>query len=281
MFAGFISSYTAQMTSLLETVEARTGSPNSAIGFETKGGGSWEVWDRYLTLNGKPAYHIGNICNTCSFFFQRLEGANGSATAAGVCEQLESGLDSLTDGVMEAWAQALPEEDYVVCLFEVRPVLVAPGSGTDYFTHEQVELWGVDGFWGMPHHPRTEYYRLGAIPVGEGGRLFEFLIPMFPKSWLKVDEVARYTAALERGDRPTAVAIAILDVKQPAMWDGNPAVTEHWCLAHYLLDGHHKTFAAAQSGQPIRLLSFLAVGKGIADDAQIRTVLQALRHEAK
>jgi hypothetical protein len=268
------------MTSLLESRKAKSGSAGSAIGFETEGGGGWKVWDRYLTLEGKRAYHIGNVCNTCSFFFERLEGANSSVTATGVAEELRSGLASLTDAMVEAWGHVLPARDYVVCLFDVHPDLVVPGSETDYFTHEEVELWGVDGFWGMPHHPRTEYYRLGAAPVGERGRLFEFLVPMFPKSWLKADDVARYTSAIAQGARPTAVAISVLDVKQPAVWTGDPAVTEHWCLAHYLLDGHHKTFAAAQSGQPIRLLSFLAVSEGLSDEAQIRTVLQALRRHA-
>lgn len=268
------------MAALLASVEARLGSADSAVGFATEGGGNCEVWDRYLTLDGKKAYHIGNICNTCSFFFERLNGANRSVAAAEVADELVSGVASLADGVVEAWGRALPDGEYVACLFEACPTLVTPGSNADYFAQEQVDLWGVDGFWGMPHHPHTDYYRLGSAPVGKEGRVFQFLIPMFPKNWLEAEDIARYTAALGQGGKPTAVAISVLDVKQPAMWNDEPTVTEHWCLAHYLLDGHHKTFAAAQSGQPIRLLSFLAVKEGIAGEEQIREALEALRKDA-
>lgn len=268
------------MAALLESEEARLGSADSAIGFATEGGGNWEVWDRYLTLDGKKAYHIGNICNTCNFFFERLGGANRSVAAAEVADELASGVTSLTDGVVESWGRALPEGEYIACLFEARPALVAPGSDADYFAHEQIDLWGTDGFWGMAHHPRTEYYRLGSVPVGKEGRVFQFVIPMFPQNWLEAEDVVRFAAAFERGDRPTAVAISVLDVKQPAMWEGEPSVTEHWCLAHYLLDGHHKTFAAAQAGRPITLLSFLATAKGIADEKQIQSALEVLRRAA-
>ena len=96
------------MVVLLESADARLGSADSAVGFATEGGGNWEVWDRYLTLDGK-AYHIGNICNTCSFFFERLDGANRSVAVAEVADELASGVTSLADGVVEAWGRALPE----------------------------------------------------------------------------------------------------------------------------------------------------------------------------
>ena len=54
----------------------------SIIGFDTIGGGNWSEWDRYLTIAGKHAYHMGNICGTCQFFFERLNGANKSIAAA-------------------------------------------------------------------------------------------------------------------------------------------------------------------------------------------------------
>lgn len=34
------------------------------LGFTRTGGGYWAEWDRFLTFDGKPAYHIGNICNS-------------------------------------------------------------------------------------------------------------------------------------------------------------------------------------------------------------------------
>ena len=50
----------------------------SVLAFESTGDG----FDRFLTVKGKPAYHLGNVCGTCSFLFERLEGANQSISAA-------------------------------------------------------------------------------------------------------------------------------------------------------------------------------------------------------
>ena len=50
----------------------------------------------------------------------------------------------------------------------------------------------------------------------------------------------------------------------------------HWCLAHYLLDGHHKTFAASKAGRRLPLLSFLAIDKGIATPEQVERVEEIL-----
>ena len=36
-------------------------SSKSPITFETQGGGSQKVWDRFLCVEGKQAFHIGNI----------------------------------------------------------------------------------------------------------------------------------------------------------------------------------------------------------------------------
>jgi hypothetical protein len=41
----------------------------SPLGFSTEGGGAWKEWDRFITFEGKKAYHIGNVCGTCPFFF--------------------------------------------------------------------------------------------------------------------------------------------------------------------------------------------------------------------
>lgn len=228
-------------------------------------------------LDGRRAYHIGNICDTCSFFFERLEGANRSlGREEKLIAALHGGMSALCPETVEALGRFLPPDAYTACLLESTPVLVRPGDASDYFCREEIELWGVDSFWDLPHDPRTEYYRLGSRPIGERRMLHEFLVPMFPKRWLDAPRVAEYIAQLQRGDSPTALAVAVLDVKQPADWEGEPAVTEHWCLAHYLLDGHHKTCAAAQAGKPLTLLSFLATTQGVSSEEQCLAVIQAL-----
>jgi len=55
----------------------------------------------------------------------------------------------------------------------------------------------------------------------------------------------------------------VLDIKQPPIGMAS-AVTSHWCLAHYIIDGHHKILAASRSKRPVGLLSILALDRGIS-----------------
>ena len=235
------------------------------VSFETEGGASWKVWDRYLAIDGKTAFHIGNICGTCAFFFQRLEGANRSIDAPQVAAELNAGLTRLAPGVVDAWTLVVPNGTYRVLLQQVTPTLVKPGTPEDYFTKEAVELWGLDPFLGRPHHPQTEYYRLTSRPLPAERSLYEFLIPMFPRRGLKAERVAEYSDARAGTRAPTAVALSVLDTKEP-----------HWCLAHYLLDGHHKVFAASQTGRPLTLLSFLAMDHGTSSGEEVAELLEIL-----
>jgi hypothetical protein len=234
------------------------------------------VWDRYLTIEGKKAFHIGNVCGTCSFFFERMEGANQRVDASEVIERLNSGLTSLEPSVVGVLESLLPDGRYRVLLQEVRPKLVSPGEEGDYFVEEQVALWGVDRFWSMPHSPKTEYYRLATRVLPGARGLFEFLVPAFPNSWLRTQRLLEYFALLGKRGKPTAVAISVLDVKAPDEWTGVQEVTSHWCLAHYLLDGHHKVYAAALADRPLTLVSFLSAEQGISSPGQVDELLEIL-----
>lgn len=251
----------------------------SPLGFATKGGGSWEVWDRFITIDGKDAYHIGNICGTCSFFFQRCDGANKSLNPCELQEQLTTGLTRLTDAQATALSELLPDGDYEATLLRRIPHLVAPGESDDYFCREEPALWGIDGFWGLPHNPRTKYYRGADKPLGDGAYLYEFLIPMFPDSWCDAKRVSEFEGHLQEGRHPTALAISVLDIKQPANWDGDPSVTSHWCLAHYIIDGHHKILAASRSKRPVGLLSILALDRGISSAQEHAKLIAAQKVE--
>jgi hypothetical protein len=247
----------------------------SPLSFATRGGGSWEAWDRFITIDGKDAYHIGNICGTCSFFFRRCVGANKSLNPVDFQDQLSSGLTGLTDTQVSVLSELLPNGDYEASLLFRVPRLVTPGEEDDYFRREQPALWGIDGFWGLPHDPRTKYYRGADKPIADGARLFEFIIPMFPEGWLDPSRVLEFQARLQEGRRPTALAISVLDIKQPANWDGKQAVTSHWCLAHYVIDGHHKLFAASRAQRPVGLISMLALGRGVSSPEEHAKLITA------
>ncbi|WP_198348406.1 hypothetical protein [Plantactinospora sp. KBS50] len=40
-------------------------------------------------------------------------------------------------------------------------------------------------------------------------------------------------------------------------------------MAHFLLDGHHKTAAAAANKTPVRLLTFVSAGESLACDEEL------------
>jgi hypothetical protein len=173
-------------------------------------------------------------------------------------------------------AAALPAGDYRTLLVQCVPRRVVPSEPGDYFRDEQVALWGAKRIGGLPHYTKTEYYRTDPIGMTNSRALFEFIVPMFPESSLDGDAVHSYKASLAGGTIPTALALSVLDVKQPAEWEPDSEINEHWCLSHYLLDGHHKMLAASELGLPISILSFLAVEQGVSTREQIEELIQVL-----
>lgn len=156
-------------------------------------------------------------------------------------------------------------------LLSVQPRLVLPAHSGDYFSEEQVATWGLNGFWGLPEYPRTPYFRTFETAVDADAHLFEFIVPMVPPSWNDGARVGQFIERLERSSTPTAVAVSILDVCQPANEQGHDYYA-HWALTHFLLDGHHKMEAAAKSGKPLQLLSLLSVNASLATREQVTEV---------
>jgi hypothetical protein len=255
------------MSLLLSSHDVDVAEGSSPLGFETAGGGSWPKWHRYLTLDGKRAYELGNICSTCTFFFQRMEGANKKVEIGDLVDRLANGLAADDLATTQKLSAMIPTGHYHVHFTEFTPVAVTLGTHNDYFVNEQQTVWGLDGFWGLPYHPRVPYYRTGDRAISSTQRLFEFVIPMYPRNSLKAERVAQYRAMLDEGRRPTAVSLSILDVKGAAMADTEEF--EHWCLAHYVLDGHHKIEAAALAGKPITLVSFVTRDNGVSTPDQV------------
>lgn len=260
------------MLQIREHTTLKTGSSNSRLRFET------DSFVRYLVLDGKRAYTLGLCCQTCSLLFERLSGANQTAEIESTAEALRAGVQSLNDEVVDVIGRGLPEGEYLAALAETPVQQAFPGDDHDYFSHEVIKLWGEDTFWCLPHNPRIPYYRAGDQDLGQGRRLFNFIVPMFPAKWLTMTTVDKYVEALRTKASGTAVAIAVLEVRSPgnSAGDPKPQVVEHWCLTHYLLDGHHKLHAASETGKPLQLLSFIALTEGISTRKQVDEAVSAL-----
>ncbi len=147
------------MTRLLGQDDKEIKNSQSIVSFDKKGSENWEVWHRLISIEGKPAYEIGNICETCSFYFERLEGANQSVHPKETIEQLNKGLKSLDKEVVKSVSTIIPNGKYKVLLLTIYPKLVELGKENDYFTNEQIDLWGLDGFYAIPYNPKVPYYR--------------------------------------------------------------------------------------------------------------------------
>jgi hypothetical protein len=259
------------MVTAFESRWIETGSPTSRVQFESESG------NRYLLLDGRRAYHVGFGCQTCSFLFERLAGANGPAQIEATAEALRIGVASLDDEVVRVVGFGMPEGEYAVILGEASVEEVNPGAEKDYFVREQIALWGEDAFWCLPHDPRVPYFRAGDRDIGEGRRLFNFIVPMFPLKWLRMYPESEQLEAITTKSCGTAVSIAVLDVRGPADWHGQkPDPVEHWCLTHYLLDGHHKLDAASRTREPLKLLSFVACSQGVSEKNDIERVLSLM-----
>jgi hypothetical protein len=269
------------MSLLLNATRMKLESSNSILGFEQPAYEGSVGWSRYLTLDGEQAYFMGGACDTCAFLFERMGGASRNISPMETADALRAGLWEADPDIVASVGNVLPGGNYWVNLLEITPTLVTPGTEGDYFANEQVELWDKDAFWDLPHHPKTEYYRTPPVPLGEGKRFFEFVVPMFPKRWLSEKTLTAYANRLDAGEKPTALAISVLEVRGPATREEGPEVTEHWCLAHYLLDGHHKTYAASLARKPITLLSFLATAESVATEENVDKTLEVLAAQGK
>ncbi|WP_426300439.1 hypothetical protein [Arthrobacter sp. R-11] len=254
------------------------------FGEEAKPKGQW-AGRRLLWEGPDPAFELSFWCGTCPLLFKRLEGATETLSIPEMQQTLNSGLENIDDGVLEAFSAMLPGGSYVPMLLRLQPHLVYPGGAGDYFSEEQVATWGVSGFWGLPEYPQTPYYRTWRAPVDTSAHAYEFVVPMVPPAWNEPDRVKKYVRKLSNSSRPTAVAVSILDICQPAMNHGTDYYA-HWGLTHFLLDGHHKMQAAAESQRPLQLLSLLSIEGSLAKGPDIERIIelrarpQAHRHPA-
>ena len=173
--------------------------------------------------------------------------------------------------------EIIPNGFYEIALLTIKPKFVEVGQSGDYFANEQVNLWGIDGYYGVPHSPKVNYYRGTDKEIGDERKLFEFFIPLTSTDNLDQTRVDFYKEEILKGNKPTAISLSILDIKEPAVWpddDIKPDFISHWCVAHYILDGHHKIKAASDLNSEITLLSFLATEKGISSTDDINELLK-------
>ncbi|MFD3444373.1 hypothetical protein ACFDTO_07225 [Microbacteriaceae bacterium 4G12] len=234
---------------------------------------------RFLRLDDEDAFELSFWCGTCQFLFKRLEGATQTLDLPEVQTTLNAGLEHIDESVLAAFSQVIEPGTYLPMLLQIQPRLVAPGRAGDYFSEEQVATWGVDNFWGLPQHPQVPYYRTWQSAVDDDAHMYEFIVPMVPLTYNSEVVVAEHAQRLRSSAQPTAVAVSTLDICAPATFHSTDYY-RHWALTHFLLDGHHKLQAAAETGRPMQLLSLLSLDRSLATKDELQQVPQIRNRSA-
>ena len=266
------------MLRLVGTTHLTSDGAKSPLKFALKNCGGMPLWNRALTINGVDAFYVGNVCDTCGFFFEKLIGPNSGLEIDDLRTKLEIGTGNPSTEVLGTLAQLMPKSDYTVATLKVLPEHVRPLERGDYFAQEDFDYEDdydiIEYGPPEPHNPKTEYYRISGrsgVSIEDesaSGNAFDFIIPLIARQSLDQDRIDYFKDAISRGQTTTAVALSVLDIKGPSSKD-----RVHWCLAHYVLDGHHKLAAAAETKSEITLLAFIALAHGVSSPSHVERLL--------
>ena len=162
---------------ILDSKRLKNRKSRSKLGFTTTGGSTWDVWDRFISLGDEQLFHIGNVCDTCEFFFRRTtDRIIPSLEIERIRAQLESGLDRISDTAL-AFTDIIPNGNYIVALFRAQPRKAGTDQMPDYFTHEQRFAWREYDEEDLT--AATSYYRGESRAIQDQQMLFEFFIPLY------------------------------------------------------------------------------------------------------
>jgi len=210
--------------------------------------GTNRPWWRYLTLNDTQLYFLGNVCETCELLFSRVATATLPLAPAALRANLQSGLRTLDQPLLDTIAPILPTGSYRVSLRSLRP--------------KAIHRRDAD-----PHAPPFTYYQTKDQRIDRHRTLHELILPIMSDTALDTATIAAYRRQLRAGYQPTAVALSMVDVRYPSGRGFD------WNLIHFLLDGHHKVRAASQQWRPMTLLSFLSIDQSLAREAMLNETI--------
>ena len=202
---------------------------------------------RYLTLNGEEIANTGIDCETCLFLVQ-VSGAKWK-NPKNISRNLNDGITELSHDFVTDLSCIIPNGRYVVALLSVYPRFKRQADG-------------------------SEYYRVGSRQFAYGKKVEEYLVPIQPTETLDQSVIQEYIKSIEtKSTLPTTLSVSFLDSKYP-LNDLN--FNEIWLHTHYLLDGHHKMFAAAKAKKPVTMISFVSIDESFAKSEQIEKLIQLL-----
>lgn len=237
---------------------------HSRVGFSADS--SDRRFSRAITLDGRPAYHLGAGCWSSQFVFTRVPAAESYSTV-GDGDRIGGG--QLTPSYLQARSADLPDGEYLAMELAESPRLVVAGGPGDYFREEMPRSFDLPSGYEIG----TDYYRGRTFTFDDAGKkklLAEFIVPLSDRASLDPAIVRSYERDA-RGAHDAAAALSLLEIHGPAWWGKGftPEYYEHWCLAHFLLDGHHRTLAAARARHRLRLIALLSMTESTATRSEL------------
>jgi hypothetical protein len=239
--------------------------PSAIVGFERNTDGRSSSND-YLTISGRRVIDLGFDCPSCTRLFERVDPLTLPMSPHDFSTALRDGMTELDGEILDVVRSVVPSGQYTAALLPIRPRLVLPGAADDYFANEYRRSTNRD------KNPGMVYYRGRSTSLAgrEHWQAFhELCVPLYPPEDCARSTVEMYRSMLASGGRPTALAISIIDGVALSHWSGpfEPNPPSQLILTHYLLDGHHKVFAAHLEHREIQLLSLVLWGKGRPRDS--------------
>jgi hypothetical protein len=196
---------------------------------------------RFLAVQGERVFDLGVACETCSFIYNRLK-EKPPLSPQVLAETLKNGIKEISGSIVETVSRILPSGEYAVGLITLYPKIDRPRKGKYSF---------VGYGW-----VNTDFYRCGEKRVDEHGIIEQAIVPLFSTKTLNQSTVKKYESQIKEGMIPTALAITIAEGKHFMSGSGYES-PDAISVMHFLIDGHHKIYAASQLNKPITLLSFL------------------------
>ena len=202
-----------------------------------------------LYVGDKPIWEmVGGPWDTCGGWFSLVDEPFRPRTPTELNQRLGRGIEAVDRPLVESIVPLLPRGRYTVGLLRVAPV--RQGSDTDHWYRSRCverETWHR-----LPPDPNDEGEPVTVREYLERYHESEVILPHLSTGSIDWDRVDRYRDAMWAGHRPTAMVISLGELRHP----GDSRTVAR--LTHFVIDGHHKLFAASQTGKPLTLLSFFA-----------------------
>lgn len=245
---------TAAMIRILDQKEVIVTNSKAVISFSAPQE-EGKSFDRTITINGELLVQNGVHCDTCLWLFERLPNDPKVTSLAGqqLAEQLGQGVTHLTSETIELSQQLIPNGDYYVLLSKINPFLRIP-------IYSKREPYFTEDFFEEPYYLIQSKLKPWKNEPTTFYGFKHFVVPLQKIDTLDKERVEYWKQQLNKGVEPTVLTVGLWDHKYfpfTTQYTDEIDIYDNDMLSEYILDGHHKLYAAALESKPLTLLSYI------------------------